>query len=191
LRAAFAYGLRRFGDDDSRRRGLQRPRPSRSRAEGQATKGLPFERAPRRSDGTIRDGTASARGITQFTLAEPSPDGQALEIVLKSGAGYRVPLDYICAWFPAEPPAAGARPCAVTVAGAPDVRPSIRKATIATFPTTLDLELSDGRSLTLVWETVLMACEPRYEHFGGESDESKELTKQYFDRYGSFRLKGR
>jgi len=39
--------------------------------------------------------------------------------------------------------------------------------------------LSDGKQHDVPWDTVLMACEPRYEHFGGLTSHSKELTKRW------------
>ena len=40
--------------------------------------------------------------------------------------------------------------------------------------------LSDGRVFEVPWDTVLMTCEPRYEHFGGLTKKSKAMINNYW-----------
>jgi hypothetical protein len=48
------------------------------------------------------------------------------------------------------------------------------------------LYLSDGRRIDVAWDTILMACEPRYEHYGGLTEVSRQLTARGTDETGSF-----
>jgi hypothetical protein len=41
--------------------------------------------------------------------------------------------------------------------------------------------LSSGHAVDVVWDTVLMACEPAYEHFGGLTEESRIKTFRYWN----------
>lgn len=47
----------------------------------------------------------------------------------------------------------------------------------------IQVYLSNGVAYTIPWDTVLMACEPRYEHYGGFTEESQTLIKVDLPRF--------
>ena len=98
-----------------------------------------------------------------------------------SGNCYRVPLDYLLRWY-AEPP-----PHQEGVMAGGDVR-VIRSRKISGGHL-VRIYLSDGRQLDIAWDVVLMACEPLYEHYGGLTQESKELTRRWAESMESFQIK--
>lgn len=141
-----------------------------------------------RGSGDSNPFSRSARGCTQFDSAVPAKDGAALDIVFKSGAAYRIPLNYIEAWFASEPVQSEVLNSVASGRWKNAVEVRAVGASVSDHGLNVDLGLSDGRVLTLIWETVLMACEPRFELFGGETEYSRALTHLYLERHGSLRL---
>ena len=115
-------------------------------------------------------------GFGKFSTASKADEGGAVVFQYPSGVRYKVPVEFIRAWFPVEEKAEGT-------------------ATITRVRTISDGDLvriyfSDKRNADVVWDTVLMACEPLYEHYGGLTEHSKRLTEVWAKRNGTFRVDG-
>lgn len=52
---------------------------------------------------------------------------------------------------------------------------------------TVRVALDNGEAYTVPWDTVLMACEPQFEYFGGLTLESRAMTQRWLRKVGSFR----
>ncbi|MCP4345663.1 MAG: hypothetical protein GY795_09060 [Desulfobacterales bacterium] len=54
-------------------------------------------------------------------------------------------------------------------------KPVLRNGAIRIF-------LNDNSVYDVAWDTVLMACEEKYEHFGGFTEESKKTVQEWFQK---------
>ena len=97
-----------------------------------------------------------------------------------AGARYEVPLDYILEWFLEF----GVSNSQGTARSSSEVR--IKRSRLVSEKRLARMYLSDGSSYDLAWDTVLMACEPLYEHYGGLTQTAKELTQRWAEAHGSF-----
>ncbi|MGV8039481.1 MAG: hypothetical protein AB2L07_05200 [Thermoanaerobaculaceae bacterium] len=50
----------------------------------------------------------------------------------------------------------------------------------------LRVDLDNGEIFDVLWETVLMACEPEYPQFGGETPEGRAIADDGMRRWGPF-----
>jgi len=114
-------------------------------------------------------------GFHRFAGSAKLDNGRSVFFTYPSGAKYKVPLEFVLQWF--EPIARGNSeftPCILKTRRMPD-------------PHFVRLYLSDGSTKDVSWDTVLMACEPLYEHYGGLTEQSRELVRQWSDQ-GPFRV---
>ncbi len=132
-----------------------------------------------RSSAIIRDRTLGRQGFSQFTRSAVGTEGQSLYFEYPSGARYRVPLAYLLTWFeePHEP-------------RKKENSADLRVATTRRFSDSqfVLVRLTDGRGYYVAADTVLMACEPRYEHFGGLTPMAQQATKEAWLKLGPFRV---
>jgi hypothetical protein len=133
----------------------------------------------RKSKPLIKDRTMESQGFARFTSSTIEEGGRTIIFSYPSGNRYRVPLSYLLQWY-AEPR------LKVTAMAASDAR-VIRSRKISDGHM-VRIYLSDGRQLDVAWDVVLMACEPLYEHYGGLTQESKELTKRWTESTEVFRI---
>jgi hypothetical protein len=128
-------------------------------------------RKPRTIDKTIYDQALHKQGFLGFSASSVVSGGKAIAFSYPSGMRYIVPLEYILSWFGGsgrgEEPYSAAR--SRRLSGGHLVR----------------LYLSDGKHVDVAWDTVLMACEPLYEHYCGLTEESKALTKRWKPNFGN------
>jgi hypothetical protein len=119
----------------------------------------------------IRDRTLHKQGFGEFSASSVVSGGKAIAFSYPSGMRYIVPLEYILSWFGSS--GRGEEPANATrsrrLSGGRLVR----------------VYLSDGKYLDVAWDTVLMACEPLYEHYGGLTQESKALTTRWKPNLGN------
>lgn len=123
----------------------------------------------------IVDRRAGTEGWTTFSRASVGPEGRSVEVEYSNGVRYLIPAAYIVRWGiqgeSSKPPRTTARVLRVRRA---------RRSQV------VRVTFSDGTKGDMVWDTVLMACEPSYEHYGGLTKESRALTREWANR--SYRL---
>jgi hypothetical protein len=123
----------------------------------------------------LKDRELTRYGFGCFASSSIGDQGRAVVFRFPSGAEYKVPLEYLIRWF---------------------VMPEQDEENDTTLrfvrsrrrdPHLVRVFLSDGRRYDVAWDTVLMACEPRYEHFGGLTSYFKEIAPRWLESHGPFR----
>jgi len=127
----------------------------------------------RQSQKPILDRTLSKQGFGKFSASSVAASGKHVAFSYPSGARYIVPLEYIITWF-------GDRHWDGNL-------PNAIKSRRISDGHIVRVYLSNGGNLDVAWDTVLMACEPLYEHYGGLTTASKILTKRWSARIGSMK----
>lgn len=131
----------------------------------------------------IRDREIGSSGFGEFAAVRSEAQGKFVRFSYPSGAEYRVPTSYLLQWFD-QPHYASRKGRYVEAGGKSPWRGKSRLFVTRT-------RLRDDRHVALVylsrrfavevaWDTVLMACEPRYEHFGGLTAHSRRLVAATF-----------
>lgn len=113
----------------------------------------------------IRDCTMEAQGFSRFASSSIEQGGGAIGFSYPSGDSYQVPVAYLLQWY-----AQGA----AMMVNARAVRS--RKISDGHM---VRVFMSDGSKFDVAWDVVLMACEPRYEYYGGLTEESKALVNRW------------
>jgi hypothetical protein len=121
----------------------------------------------------IRDRTLRKQGFGIFSRSAIAACGKEVAFFYPSGARYIAPIEYVASWFDETRPDL-------------NLLVALRSRKIAGGDL-VRVYLSDGRYLDVAWDTVLMACEPRYEHYGGLTAASKALTKRWSKRLKSMK----
>jgi hypothetical protein len=130
----------------------------------------------------IKDRTLRLQGFGRFSSSSRTDNGLSILFQYPSGARYKVSLAFVLKW------------CGDS--REEDTESAYRKEQVSVVLRTrifsdghfVRTYLSDGRRCDIAWDTVLMACEPLYEHYGGLTGESKKLTREWHERCGSFRI---
>jgi hypothetical protein len=111
-------------------------------------------------------------GFGQCARSRVVRNGSAVYLEYKSGWSYIVPLSYILKWWAHQPKSTAGR--------------RILRSRRVSDDHVVRLYLSDGGARDLVFDAVLMACEPRYEHFGGlksRTAAARPLIKRYWRQF--------
>jgi hypothetical protein len=124
---------------------------------------------------SITDRKVHLLGYSRFKRSAVLSEGTCVRFVYPSGAIYDVPRAYLSTWF-------GTIPLPT---------PRIRASRVLADGMITRVYFRGGHSVDVAWDTVLMACEPAYEHFGGLTPESRRLTKAGITQYGNFRKEER
>jgi hypothetical protein len=114
----------------------------------------------------IRDRTMEAQGFSRFASSSIRQGGSAISLSYPSGDSYKVPVAYLLQWY--------AQGAGMMVGNSRAIRS--RKISDGHM---VRLFMSDGTRLDVAWDVVLMACEPRYEYYGGLTQESKALVSRW------------
>jgi len=117
-----------------------------------------------------------------FAKCRLSPQNDSIEFVLTGGAMYEVKLDYFLRWHEHPHFLRQGRKLDdlnATVAGRPQLR-GLKFAGCRRIRsrTAVRIQLNNGYVYDVPWDTVLMACEKNYEHFGGLTSKSQELVER-------------
>lgn len=129
----------------------------------------------------LRDRTLVRQGFGRFAGTSRGAEGDAILFVYPSGVKYRVPLSYVLNWFDNSAESDGQQ------AVDDEVISVVRTRTLVDGHLAR-IYLSDGRRMDVAWDTVLMACEPLYEHFGGLTEQSRELAHRWYNPNAPFRV---
>jgi hypothetical protein len=100
-----------------------------------------------------------------------------LRVTYGAGPTYSVPLDYVDTWYDRGPHE--------VVSPESSDLPSVVVGDGGTF---LQLTLEGGSLYIVAWDTILMACEPDYEYFGGLTDFFKTHSRMWLEKAGPFRV---
>ena len=130
----------------------------------------------RRADKPVRDRTMQAQGFGSFSASSVDSEENAVTFSYPSGVRYKVPLDYIISWFG-------------ELAKFKGLDRVIRSRRISNGHV-VRVYLSSGSRLDVAWDTVLMACEPLFEHYGGLTDQSRALARNWFKLLHSAKIVG-
>lgn len=137
--------------------------------------------APKKS-GVLRDSSLAKRGFGAFSGSSVAEHGQVVEFRYPSGDRYAVPVEYIRSWSERNEDNASGTACA----GLKDVT-ALRVRRLAEGHL-VRIYFADGSRQDIAWDTVLMACEPLYEHFGGLTEKSRNLTAAWCSSEAGFRM---
>jgi hypothetical protein len=118
----------------------------------------------------IRDRTIAKQGFGRFAGSSRSSNGDAVIFEYPSGVKYRVPLEYMLRWFE--------RRVSAQELSEPTGQLVVTRSRTIAQGDLVRIYLSDDRHYDVAWDTVLMACEPLYEHYGGLTEDSKRLTEE-------------
>ncbi len=127
----------------------------------------------------IVDRRIGTSGFGEFASSHRSPLGAGVRFVFRNGTAYDVPAVVLRAWR--------------GVARDPGIAkrvPGIRSVRRVWEGKVVRLRWADGIVQDVPWDSVLMGCEPRYEHFGGLTEESRRFTRMAFERLGPFLVDG-
>lgn len=133
----------------------------------------------------IHDEQITFANYASFQSCEPVRGGKAVKFVMACGNSYTVGLPYLARWFLGPDCTAEvsrtSRTSGPTSRGPSAIRAIKCRRTL--MRTAVRVYLNDGRVYVVPWDTVLMACEKEYEHYGGLTRESKKLTNRMARRY--------
>jgi hypothetical protein len=123
----------------------------------------------------LTDRDFNLRDMPFIREAEVVESDSLLRVKLLHGLAYQIPVAYLRQWYEGGPhqilPEHGAL-----------------EATIIEEGDMLRVRLPDGSVYLVAWDVILMACEPRYVHFGGFTEYSKRTTQKWFDAHGPLGL---
>ncbi len=125
----------------------------------------------------ILDSTAEAQGFTDFSRSCVLDSGRKVLVCYRSEASYVISCEYLMKWFETEQ----------VREDRPGARLQIRKSRVISRGQQIRVWFHDGSIRDINWDSVLMACEPKYEHYGGFTVNSRQVTETWQMREGPFR----
>jgi hypothetical protein len=121
----------------------------------------------------ISDENAATLGFSEFSDISVVDGGSAVFFTYHSGAKYVVPASFLVTWF-------------AHLENADCL--NLSDARLSEDRSEARVHFSDGSACDAAWDLVLMACEKRYEHYGGFTEKSKTRSAQFFLKHGPFRV---
>lgn len=138
----------------------------------------------------ILDRHISFNNYDRFKGCSITDSGNIIRFTMANSVSYGVPVDYLVQWY-SEPhymyyegkwikwnSSKYKRINSTTV--------TFRKCRRILTNTAVRVYLSNNTAYDVPWDTVLMACEERYEHFGGLTDESRKMTREFYKKNKTF-----
>lgn len=129
----------------------------------------------------LTDARAHKLGFDRFESSSVARNGQSVTFAMRSGAKYEMPLQYLVETFGRDPEDQG------SISGASQEASRIVRSRRLKDSQAVRVVLNNGAVYTVPWDTVLMACEPRFKYFGGLTLKSQEMTERWLHRVGNFR----
>ena len=123
----------------------------------------------------ITDRRIGEFGFDGFKRVAIEEDGRYLMVTYLGGARYRIPCEYLRGLVSGELPN-----------GADAFR--LQRARILRGREVFRAVFSDGRTADFLWEDILVACEPMYEHYGGFHDAQRTFLAELNRRPTGFRV---
>jgi len=122
----------------------------------------------------ILDKNISRKNYGAFKKTSVVDAGCSILVEYNNNEKYKIPLDYMLEWNPEF---------RLTKKRMSDSNPlRIMKTRRVMRGTCINIYLSDARVFQIAWDSVLIAGEPQYEHFGGFSLESKKFFVTNYNR---------
>lgn len=130
----------------------------------------------------LLDKDVKISNYASFEKCDISSDGKTVNFIMTCGSSYFVPLGYFLKWFSC--PHYLLSEGRLIEWGESEHKPDEDDILFATCErilsnTALRVSLSNGAVYDVSWDTVLMACEERYEYFGGLTNESRSIVKKW------------
>ncbi len=122
----------------------------------------------------IMDSDIDESNYSVFRRIQIIDDGLVLVFEYPSGDKYSVGLNQIMGWFEGFSPILNWKKSS----NEDNRRLFIEKCDLSHGGHAAIVCLSNGNAYQIAWDTVLMACEPRYEWYGGLPDELKAIVKE-------------
>jgi len=137
--------------------------------------------------GLLLDKNMDMYNYVNFKECQVLENGTRVQFVYANGVSYNVPLEYILSWF--------YEPHYILDNGKlkdwDDTKFSVDAENVHALKcrrvrdwAVIRIYLSNSTAYDVVWDTVLMSCEPNYEHFGGLTIESRKDVDQWFSERG-------
>lgn len=136
----------------------------------------------------LRDKDLRPDYYLRFDPCELGESGHAVLFRFAGGAHYYVPLEYVVQWFrhPHYRRTAKGLRTWRDMSWQPSATMRASRCRRVLGRQAVRLELVSGEVFDILWETVLMACEPRYEHFGGLIPRNKHIAADGLAEFGPF-----
>lgn len=122
---------------------------------------------------TIRDKYVASNGWLTFSASNVINYGKAIRVKYTNGKQYEIPLPYILTWG-CELLTKASRRCS---------KLRILRTRRVTDSSAISIALNDGLKFQIAWDTVLMFCEPTYEHSGGLTKQFRGLIKSNWQKF--------
>jgi len=130
----------------------------------------------------ILDKNIRTTNYASFQSCDISNDGKSVIFIMKCGDSYQVALDYFLKWF-SNPHYLLSNNKMVEWGNEEYNFHNKDISFVSCEPilsnTAIRIFLSNGAIYDVPWDTVLMTCEERYEHFGGLTEESKRIVEEF------------
>lgn len=135
----------------------------------------------------ILDKTIDSTNYAGFKKCLILNNGNKVRFVFACGVSYDVPFEYVLQWV--------ANPHYILKNGRmiewDKTKSDFDKESVKALKCRRVLDklairfyLDNNTAFDISWDTVLMACEPNYEHFGGLTVESKDIVKKWHKKRG-------
>ena len=125
----------------------------------------------------IKDVDIDASNYASFKSCKIINDGKAVSFVYACDAKYDVDIAYFILWFEKPHYFIEQKPIDVLKKNLTFV-----SADLIVSKSAVKICLNNNAVYEVPWDTVLMGCEEKYEHFGGLTEESKDMTRKYHER---------
>jgi len=128
----------------------------------------------------ILDKNISFSNYATFKKCRISENGKEITFILANEASYQVPIEYFLQWSK-HPHHVVKDGRSVKWREGRAVKKLRKNLKFVKWRRMLEgvvvrVYLSDSTAYDIPWDAVLMACEKKYEHFGGLTEKSKEIT---------------
>jgi hypothetical protein len=114
------------------------------------------------------------QGFGSLRRAYPSEGGSAVTVEFACGYRYRLPMAYLTNWYPGWEEYQSSRILRARISGLTSEM--------------LTLGLDKGPSFVTRTTTILEACEPTFDAFGGVEGHLRQMVEEGLARFGAFRL---
>jgi hypothetical protein len=126
----------------------------------------------------FNDYSASPLGFMEFAGSSVNECEGYLRVSFRSGATYSIPSEYVASWFEGSDYDQRLKQSGQSL---------IVRSRVISRGTETRIFWGNGTHRDIPWDTVLMACEPMYENFGGFTEQSRRTTERWLAKMGSFR----
>jgi hypothetical protein len=131
----------------------------------------------------ITDDMIDFSNYANFIDCQIQEDGKCVEFIYANSSKYKVPIEYLVLWFSNPHYHVTNNELVEFNESQHQNSKKLLRATkweLILAGTAIRLYLGD-LVYEIPWDTVLMASEPKYEHFGGLTDKSKKIVNDWWN----------